>query len=78
MCIQCFFQSRDIARGRDALLAALARHTTFNGTVVADIGAGTGLFMSPLVEAVGESGKVYEVELSPQFCEHLTATAKRK
>lgn len=41
------------------------------GDAVGDIGAGTGLFLKPLSVAVGESGKVYAVEISPSFIRHL-------
>lgn len=39
---------------------------------VADIGAGTGLFMSGLARAVGSEGHVYEVEPFEKFVDYLT------
>ena len=37
------------------------------GSVVADIGAGTGLFTPMLADAVGPGGKVYAVDIVPNF-----------
>lgn len=61
-------ESREVAVARDAILAALELRP---GLRVADIGAGTGLFMAPLSEAVGAQGVVYAVDLSPRFLDHL-------
>ena len=41
------------------------------GQVVADIGAGTGLFTFDLAAAVGPTGKVYAVDVTPAFVQHL-------
>lgn len=43
------------------------------GMVVADIGAGTGYFTIPMARAVGDSGRVYAVELQPEMVELLEA-----
>jgi len=45
------------------------------GMTVADIGAGTGLFMDELAHGVGASGRVYEVDIAPAFVEHLRQRA---
>ncbi|MGI0133187.1 MAG: methyltransferase domain-containing protein [Thermoplasmata archaeon] len=37
------------------------------GTVVADVGAGTGYFALPAARRVGESGRVYAIDLSPEL-----------
>jgi len=60
--------------GRDAyqkpheVLAALALR---EGEVVADIGAGSGYFTVRFARAVGEKGRVYAVDISPDMIRHL-------
>jgi FkbM family methyltransferase len=46
------------------------------GAVVADIGAGTGLFTMMFAEAVGPKGKVIAVEIEKRLCEHIAKRAK--
>lgn len=41
------------------------------GDVVADLGAGAGVFSVPLSKAVGPKGKVYAVEIDKGFLEHI-------
>lgn len=41
------------------------------GTVVADLGAGPGVFTLPLAKAVAPGGKVYAVEIDQQFLDHI-------
>jgi SAM-dependent methyltransferase len=41
------------------------------GTVVADLGAGPGVFSLPLAKAVSPGGKVYAVEIDQQFLDHI-------
>ena len=63
-------ESREIAVQRDALVAALRVEA---GMDVADIGAGTGLFLSSFSEAVGPAGTLYAVDIAPDFIEHMQA-----
>ena len=48
------------------------------GDTVADIGAGTGFFMSALVQAVGPEGIVYASEIQRPLLENLGDTARRQ
>lgn len=48
------------------------------GMDVADIGAGTGLFTRMFARRVGPQGKVYAVEISPRFVEHLRRDAQQR
>ncbi len=61
-------ESREIAREHVALTAALNLEP---GMEVADIGAGTGLFLPDFSHAVGSEGTVYAVDLAPDFIEHM-------
>lgn len=46
------------------------------GDVVADLGAGSGVFSIPLARAVGPSGKVYAVEIDQALVDYIAAKAK--
>jgi arsenite methyltransferase len=46
------------------------------GTVVADLGAGSGPFVVPFARTVGTSGKVYAVDVDRNFFPHIEAKAK--
>ncbi len=61
-------ESREIARNHLALTAALDIQP---GMRVADVGAGTGLFLQDFSAAVGPRGKLYAVDLAPDFIEHM-------
>lgn len=61
-------ESREIYVGRHDILNAVALEP---GDRIADVGAGTGLFIAPFSEAVGPDGRVLAVEISPKFVEHL-------
>lgn len=65
-------ESREVFALRAEIVAAAGIEP---GDVVADVGAGTGAFMEPLVEAVGESGHVMAVEISIRFVERLRQVA---
>lgn len=41
------------------------------GEVIADIGAGSGLFTARLAQHVGSTGRVYAVDISPEMIRHL-------
>jgi predicted methyltransferase len=68
-------ESREIAVHRDEILASLG---LAEGMAVADVGAGTGLFLAPLAEAVGSGGRVFAVDISPRFVEHLEQRAAQE
>jgi cyclopropane fatty-acyl-phospholipid synthase-like methyltransferase len=48
------------------------------GMAVADIGAGTGLFSRLFADEVGSGGKVYSVDISQAFLDHIAAQARKK
>lgn len=48
------------------------------GSVVADIGAGSGTFTLPLAKAVTASGKVYAVDIEAGLVEHIARKAKEQ
>jgi ubiquinone/menaquinone biosynthesis C-methylase UbiE len=48
------------------------------GMVVADVGAGTGLFTRLFAAEVGEKGKVYAVDISKDFLDHISRTAREQ
>ena len=61
-------ESREIAKERVRIADAVGIRT---GQSVADIGAGTGLFTGLFASRVGPGGKVYAVDVSAPFIEHL-------
>jgi ubiquinone/menaquinone biosynthesis C-methylase UbiE len=68
-------EGRDAFDHRKEIVAALGLKP---GAVVADVGAGTGLFTRLFSRAVGESGKVYAVDISDEFVEHIEKTAREQ
>ncbi|QDT12986.1 class I SAM-dependent methyltransferase [Planctomycetes bacterium K23_9] len=66
-------ESREVYQARDAVMAAC---DVKPGDAVADVGAGTGLYTRLFSKAVGDSGKVYAVDISPKFVQHLDAQIK--
>lgn len=67
-------ESREIAAQRQGIALYLGLQP---GMAVADIGAGTGLFMEELAHGVGPTGKVYAVDLAPGFVAHLRERAAK-
>ena len=53
---------------RDEIVEAIGLKS---GQSVADVGAGTGLFIPLLAEKVGREGTVYAVDISPPFIDHI-------
>jgi ubiquinone/menaquinone biosynthesis C-methylase UbiE len=60
--------ARDEYQRPDEVVRALALR---EGEVVADIGSGTGYFTVRFAREVGESGRVYAVDVSPDMIRHL-------
>lgn len=65
-------ESREIFTSRHQILELLALRP---GTDIADVGAGTGLFTLEMARAVGPTGSVQAVEISPKFIEHIAGRA---
>jgi SAM-dependent methyltransferase len=68
-------ESREIAVHKERIVRALEITA---GAKIADVGAGTGLFLGDLQRAVGAKGKVYAVDISPGFIEHLEGRVRRE
>ena len=61
-------ESREVYRARLSVVKSLGLRP---GEVVADVGAGTGLFLRYLSDAVGKQGKVIAQDISPVFVRHM-------
>jgi predicted methyltransferase len=68
-------ESREIAAHKQGIVDALGLK---KGQKVADVGSGTGLFLKPLADAVGVAGKVYALDISPDFVELLKKRVKHE
>jgi len=64
---------REVYDRRDTILSATGVKP---GMHVADVGAGTGLFSLMFAERVGETGKVYAVDISPTFVQNIEQRAR--
>lgn len=65
-------ESREVVACQADILAAIGLKPDMD---VADIGAGTGLYIGPLSRAVAKDGKVFAVDISPKFVRHLRKRA---
>lgn len=65
---------REVFDKRFAIVNALG---LIPGMQVADIGAGTGLFTMLLARSVGPGGKVYAVDIAPNFVDGINERARR-
>jgi len=66
---------REVYDKRHTIVSALALKP---GMAVADIGAGTGFYTHLFANFVGNSGKVYAVDISENFIENILRTAKKQ
>jgi predicted methyltransferase len=66
-------ETREIAAHKEAIVASMKLK---KGNDVVDVGSGTGLFLKPLAEAVGVGGKVYALDISPEFIKALEQRAR--
>lgn len=64
--------SRELYSAREAVVDAIGLE---NGDVVADIGAGTGLYTLLFAERVGASGHVFAVDIEPLFLDLINSRA---
>ena len=67
-------ESREVYAARNSVVKTT---NVKAGTVIADIGSGTGFFTLLFSAVVGDKGKVYAVDISPRFVEHIEKNAKR-
>jgi predicted methyltransferase len=66
-------ESREIAAHAKEIVAACKLKP---GMVVADVGAGTGLFTRKFAAEVGDKGKVLAVDIAPAFLRHIEKTCQ--
>jgi ubiquinone/menaquinone biosynthesis C-methylase UbiE len=66
-------ESREVFTARDKVVAACELKP---GMVVADVGAGTGLYTRLFAKAVGPDGQVFAADIAPKFLEHIQKTAR--
>jgi predicted methyltransferase len=66
-------ESREVYTARDKVVAACDLKP---GMVVADVGAGTGLYTRLFAKAVGQDGQVYAVDIAPKFLEHIQKSSR--
>lgn len=66
-------EGRDAFDHRDAIVKAVGLKP---GMVVADVGAGTGLFTLLFAKEVGPEGKIYAVDIAENFVKHVERQAQ--
>jgi ubiquinone/menaquinone biosynthesis C-methylase UbiE/intracellular sulfur oxidation DsrE/DsrF family protein len=66
-------ESREVFSQREKVVRACALKP---GAVIADIGAGTGLYTRLFAKAVGADGQVFAVDIAPKFVEHIQKTSR--
>jgi predicted methyltransferase len=66
-------ESREIFTARDKVVTACDLKP---GMIVADVGAGTGLYTRLFAKAVGPGGQVFAVDIAPKFLEYIQKTAR--
>ena len=66
-------ESREVFLQRDKVVKACELKP---GTVVADIGAGTGLYTRLFAKEVRAEGQVFAVDIAPKFLEHVQKTSR--
>jgi predicted methyltransferase len=68
-------ESREIFARHEAIAKVVGLQT---GQAVADVGAGTGLFSWTFARQVGQTGKVYAVDVSPPFLKYLDEQTRQR
>lgn len=66
-------ESREVFAKREAIVKACKIE---KGMILADIGAGTGLFTRLFAKEVGPEGKVLAVDIAENFLEHIKVTSR--
>ena len=66
-------ESREIAQQRKEIVKACHLKP---GLVIADVGAGTGLFSRLFAAEVGDKGKIFAVDITPNFLEYIKQSCK--
>ncbi len=68
-------EGREVYDNREAIVKKVGLKP---GMVVADVGAGTGLFTRLLAPGVGPEGKVYAVDIAKTFVNHTVMSARAR
>lgn len=67
-------ESRELYKRRHEIVDAMGLKP---GMAVADVGAGTGFFSILFARRVGPTGKVYAVDIAPDFLKHIDQEARK-